>query len=144
MKESYGQFMIEYDENAEKFIGKLGETRIGSSGKLSSLKKTLDQHGESEKAFTRVKIFKHEPWEGWVFGEVTSIGDDRNPWCSWTDKYGKKSRGKPLGTTILYLDTPENAEIRGRVDVLDERIMLLRAERESLAETMVVFEAGKA
>lgn len=143
MKETYGQFEIEYDENSERFIGTLGGVRIASSEKLLSLRKALDKHGEGEKAFKRTKVFMKEPWEGWIFGEVTSIADDGTPWCSWTKKNGKKERGKPWATRTLYLDIPENAEIRGRVDVLDKQIKAATKDREDLTDTMAVFGVEK-
>lgn len=140
LTEQYGEFTITYDEIREKFVATLNGTEIHSSAKLADLRKALDRHGEAEKKFTRVKVFQPQSrFEGegqWAFGEVTSISDDGRPWI--TDAKTKK-RSKPWSSQSVYLDTPENAAIRAKIDELDQNIKALEENRRLLCESMTQF-----
>jgi hypothetical protein len=137
IEESYGEFTIKYNENADKWFGSQGNHEICSSEKLSELKKKLDRQHDKENKFERINILAFDNWDKAKIkkGVITSVvGEEYGSlyvWVTWEDK----SRGK-VKAKDLKLDNEANQKKAMEITELQTQIKKITDNKFAIIETM--------
>jgi hypothetical protein len=140
LTEQYGEYLITYNEHAEKFVATCGGDPIASSAKLPELRKKLDKLGREE--FARFKVLGLEyssmlggGGPGIVEYEVTNHAEPgyRNEQKVWVTNLSTKKRSA-TELDRLYADTPKNRRLLTQAVECYEMADAKRAEAERIAK----------